>query len=119
MEEKSAGISFLASGSRSKGATLSRLSTAFWVVDCVQRSSAVCETCRILFNSLEDANARFVRAISNVRTLTGHGMQDGFQAALREAECLRIEYEDIQADLERHRADHHSRSSPRQDPSTG
>jgi hypothetical protein len=86
--------------------------------DCVQLSSG-CEMCRILCNSLEDANARFVRAISHVGTLTGRGMPEGFQAALREAECLRMEYQDLQAELERHRAEHHSRSSPRQDPSTG
>jgi hypothetical protein len=119
VEEKNAGIPFLASGSRSNGTTLSRLFVCVLGSGTVCNRVAVCETCRILFNSLEDANARFVRAISNVRTLTGRGVQDGFQVALREAECLRIEYEDIQTALERHRAEHHSRASPRQDPSTG
>jgi hypothetical protein len=74
--------------------------------------SGGCETCRILFRSLEDANARFVLAISQIRALTGRGMPEGFQAALRETECLRIEYQDIQAELERHRAEQHSRSFP-------
>jgi hypothetical protein len=87
-----------------------RRNSGLW--DCVERSSG-CETCRILFRSLEDANARFVLAISQVCTLTGRGMPEGFQAALREAECLRMECQDIQAELERHKAEQHSQSSTR------
>jgi hypothetical protein len=49
-----------------------------------------------------------VLAISQMRALTDRGMPEGFQAALREAECLRMEYQDIQAELERHKTEQHS-----------
>jgi hypothetical protein len=71
-----------------------------------------CETCRILFRSLEDAKAKFVLAISQI-PLTGRGMHKEFQAAWRDAESLRIECRHIGAELERHQAEQHSQSFPR------
>jgi hypothetical protein len=45
-------------------------------------------------------------AVSEMHTLAGNARPEAFKAALRDAESLRTESQNVRAALERHRADH-------------
>jgi hypothetical protein len=66
----------------------------------------VCETCRVLLNSLRDTKGRLAQAASRLRELIGAGRPEEFRVALLEAQSLRMEVEAIRAELEYHKAQH-------------
>lgn len=66
-------------------------------------------------DALLDVNDRLALAVSEMHTLAGTARPEAFKAALRDAESLRMESQNVRAALERHRADH-KRNPPFQKP---
>lgn len=63
-------------------------------------------TCGVLAASLEDVKGRLAIAVSQMRSVTGVGRREAFQAAFRDAQSLRMECELLIAEVERHKAEH-------------
>jgi hypothetical protein len=72
-----------------------------------------CETCRSLLGSLQDVKERLRDATVRMHVLIGTGEHEAFNAALRETQTLQTECAALRAEVERHRAEQHSPSSPR------
>src|SRR4051794_25729918 len=60
----------------------------------------LCQTCSVLAASLEDASDRLALTISQMRTISGIGMPEAFQATFRRAQSLRRECEILMTEVE-------------------
>ena len=60
-----------------------------------------CRTCDVLLIVLSDAKDSLNRAMSRMRMLIGTGRRDESQAALREAQSLRLECQAMRAEVGR------------------
>jgi hypothetical protein len=71
----------------------------------------ICERCRTLLGSLQDAKERLGDATVRMHVLVGTGEHEAFNAALRETQSLQTQCRALRAELEHHRAQHHSSST--------
>jgi hypothetical protein len=68
----------------------------------------LCEMCRALTDLLVAVTDKFVVATVRLAELAGARQHASFNAAEVEVRIWREEYERIKAELDRHRAEHHS-----------
>jgi hypothetical protein len=69
----------------------------------------VCGQCVILLDSLGQAKRRHDHAMSQMNKVAGTGNPDAFNAALHEAQSLRMECRALRDEVERHRVQHYYR----------
>jgi hypothetical protein len=83
------------------------ISGSFFVAK-VFRATA-CETCRVLLDRLHKCNERLNKPSSLMWSLVGTKKTDDLVAVLRDVESLQMECAAVIAEVERHKADHHTR----------
>jgi hypothetical protein len=66
----------------------------------------VCEMCRVLLNSLEDARNRLDAAMLRIRSVVGTRRPEEFRAALLEWQSLRMECRALRGEVEHHKPQH-------------
>jgi hypothetical protein len=67
----------------------------------------VCETCRVLSESLLDATDKLAGATSRMAAIAGTGDHASFNAVKVEVQGLRSKCQDTRLELKRHRVQHH------------
>jgi hypothetical protein len=66
----------------------------------------LCQTCLDYSNRLVAKTEEFLAATSSMATVAGMGQREAFEAAQREVERLRGEYDTLNANMKRHKSEH-------------